>query len=99
MKTIGILGLGSMGNIIDLFDITGIVPPYFVQISIGIYLIEIIFILTGTLVTVDSGKDELQEKYELSKNLKRGLTLYLITTLLSTIMLTGLAAVALSGLG
>jgi len=94
-----VAGIGSIGKIVDIFDITGIVPPYFVQISIGIYLIEIIFILTGTLVTVDSGKDELQEKYELSKNLKRGLTLYLITTLLSTIMLTGLAAVALSGLG
>jgi len=92
-------GIGSIGNIMGLFDISSIVPPYFVQVSIGIYLIQIIFILTTTLVTVDSGKDSLQEKYELSRNLKRGLTLYLITTLLSTILLTGLAAVALSGLG
>ena len=94
-----IAGIGSIGNIVNLFDITAIIPPYFVQMSIGIYLIEIIFILTGTLVTVDSGKDALQEKYELGKNLKRGLTLYLITTLIGTIALTGLAAVALSGLG
>ena len=94
-----IAGIGSIGNIINLFDITSIVPPYFVQVSIGLYLIEIIFILTGTLVTVDSGKDELQEKHELAKNLKRGITLYLITTFISTILLTGLAAVALSGLG
>jgi Flp pilus assembly protein TadB len=94
-----IAGIGSIGNIVNLFDITSVVPPYFVQVSIGIYLVEIIFILTGTLVTVDSGKDELQEKNELSRNLKKGITLYLITTLIGTLALTGLAAVALAGLG
>lgn len=94
-----IAGIGSIGNIVNLFDIVNIIPPYFVQVSIGLYLVEIIFILTITLITVDSGKDELQEKSELSKNLKRGLSLYLITAFLSTLALTGLAAVALSGLG
>ena len=94
-----IAGIGSIGNITNLFDITSVVPPYFVQVSIGLYLIQIVFILTGTLVTVDSGKDELQEKNELAKNLKKGITLYLITTLIGTLALTGLAAVALSGLG
>lgn len=92
-------GLGSIGNITNLFDINGIIPPYFIQASVGIYLIEIIIILTGTLVTVDSGKDVLQEKYELSRFLKKGMTLYLITTFISTLALVGLAAIALSGLG
>ncbi len=94
-----IAGIGSIGKITTLFDITAIIPPYFVQVSIGLYLIQIIFILTGTLVTVDSGKDELQEKNELSRNLKKGIMLYLITTLIGTLALTGLAAVALAGLG
>ena len=94
-----VAGIGSIGNIVNLFDIASIIPPYFVQVSVGIYLIEIIIILTGTLVTVDSGKDALQEKYELSNYLKRGMTLYIITTLIGTLALTGLAAIALSGLG
>jgi len=94
-----IAGIGSIGNIVNLFDITSVVPPYFVQVSIGLYLIEIIFILTGTLVTVDSGKDDLQEKNELAKNLKRGIMLYIITSFVGTLLLTGLAAIALSGLG
>ncbi len=92
-------GVGSIGNMVNLFDIASIIPPYYVQIAIGIYLIEIIFILTGTLVTVDSGEDKLQEKHELAKHLNRGIILYLVTALFSTLALTGLASIALSGLG
>ncbi len=94
-----VAGIGSLGNIVNLFDISSIVPPYFVQVAIGFYLIEITFILTKTLVTIDSGKDELQEKADLSSYLKKSLFLYLITTLVSSLALAGLAAIALSGLG
>jgi hypothetical protein len=74
------------------------IPPYYIQISVGIYLIEVIFILTAALVTVDSGRDPLREKYELSRNLKKGIALYLITALISVIALSTLAIVSLSGL-
>ncbi len=88
----------SLAKIGNLFDITQMIPPYFIQLSIGIYIIQIIFILTSALVTVDAGKDTLKEKYELAKNLKRGLSLYLITAFISILALTLLASVALSGL-
>ena len=89
---------GNIGNILSIFDITKMIPPYYVQVSIGIYLIEIIFILTAALVTVDSGKDPLREKYDLSRYLKRGIYLYLATALISILALTLLAAISLSGL-
>lgn len=92
-------GLGSFASIASIFDVTQMIPPYFIQLSIGIYIIEIIFILTGALVTVDAGKDSLREKYELSRNLRRGMGLYLITALVSILALAILASVALSGLG
>ncbi len=91
-------GIGNLANIANLFDVTKMIPPYFIQASIGIYIIEIIFILTIALVTVDAGKDPLKEKYELSKNLKRGIFLYLATALVSILALTLLASIALSGL-
>jgi hypothetical protein len=72
------------------------IPPYFLQIAVGIYIIEIIFILTVALVTLDAGKDPLREKYDLSKNLKTGMFLYLITALLSVAVLTLLAAFAVN---
>jgi Flp pilus assembly protein TadB len=94
-----VAGIGSLGNILSLFDVTKMIPPYFIQIAVGIYIVEIIFILTSTLVTVDSGKDELKEKYELAKNLRRGLMLYLATALVSTLALLILGVVALGGIG
>lgn len=88
----------SFSAVTDLFDITAVIPPYFIQVSIGIYIIEIIFILTSALITVDSGKDPLKTKYDLSRNIKRGIYLYLGTSLVATLSLVILAAVALGGL-
>jgi len=93
-----IAGFGNMAGITQIFDITKMIPPYFLQIAIGIYIIEIIFILTGTLVTVDAGEDKLKKKYDISRYLKFGSLLYLITALVSVLVLSILAAVALAGI-
>ena len=92
-------GYGNIGNIAGIFDITQMIPPYFLQAAIGIYIIEIIFILTSTLVTVDSGEDKLKKTYDTSRNLKVGFLLYFATSLIAIIVLGILAAVALSGIG
>ncbi len=92
-----VAGFGNISQITGLFQVTQMIPPYFLQISIGIYLIEISFILTAALVTVDSGKDPLREKAELARNLKTGMLLYLGTALISIIALTLLATVVLGG--
>jgi Flp pilus assembly protein TadB len=98
-STASIAGLGSLGNITSIFNVTQMIPPYFMQVSIGVYIIEIIFILTKTLVTIDAGKDTLKEKYEISRNLTIGLTLYLITAFISITALTLLSSLALGSLG
>ncbi|MBM3233052.1 hypothetical protein FJZ18_02710 [Candidatus Pacearchaeota archaeon] len=90
-------GYGSLAvNLVKLFQVEQMIPPYFLQISIGLYIIEIMFILTVALVTVDAGKDPLKEKYDLSKNLLYGISLYLVTALLATLALSFLASFALS---
>jgi len=91
---------GSVGGIVGqngLFQIANMIPPYFLQIAIGVYLIQITFVLTRTLVTIDSGEDKLKQTYDISKNLIRGSILYLITALISIIALSALASVALGG--
>ncbi|MBU0760883.1 MAG: hypothetical protein KJ600_02270 [Nanoarchaeota archaeon] len=94
----GVTDVGFAG-VFDIFQVETMVPPYFIQLSIGIYIIEVIFILTGALVTVDSGKDPLRQKYELAKNLRTGIFLYLATAFISVMALALLATFALGGLG
>ncbi|MEM0465430.1 MAG: hypothetical protein QXW97_01865 [Candidatus Pacearchaeota archaeon] len=92
-------GIGAnILNIITLFRLESIIPPYYLQIAIGIYIIEIIFILTITLVIIDSGEDKLKQTYDISKNLIAGGFLYLFTSLLSIILLSILAGIALAGI-
>ena len=89
---------GSLSNILSIFDVSQIVPPYQLQIIIGIYILEIIFILSTALVTIDSGKDPLKEKHELSKNLISGMSLYFVSSLISIVALSVLVTIALSSL-
>lgn len=91
-------GIGNISSLTQIFDIKTMIPPYFLQVAIGIYVIEIVFILTSTLVTVDSGEDKLKKKYDTAKNLMFGCLLYLVTALISIIVLSILAYFALSGI-
>lgn len=91
-------GFGSLSGILQIFNVETMIPPYFIQLSIGIYIVEIIFILTAALITIDAGRDSLREKAELSKNLNRGIILYLVTAIVSVVALTLLATIALGNL-
>ena len=91
-------GIGNLGTITDLFQIQNVIPPYFLQIAIGIYLVQIIFILTSTLVMVDSGEDKLEKVNKIGKNLKRGILLFFIVAVLTTFVLFILTSVVLTNL-
>jgi hypothetical protein len=97
-ETGGAMGVDTFADLLNLFDITRMIPPYYLQIAIGIYIIQVIFILTGTLVTVDSGQDKLKQTNETSKNLIKGCLLYLVVTLIAIIALSALANIALGGI-
>ena len=93
-----VAGIGSLSNILELFNVVNMIPPYFLQVAIGLYIVEIIFILSSTLVTVDAGEDKLKRIYETGKNLKRGVLLYVIVALISILSLALLAGVAVGGM-
>jgi|APSaa5957512622_1039677.scaffolds.fasta_scaffold00169_29 hypothetical protein len=94
----GIPGLGNLDAVLDIFQIEQMVPPYFLQLAIGIYLIQIIFILTLALVTINSGEDKLEQTYQVGKNLKKGMLLYFVVALFAIIGLFVLASVVIGGL-
>ncbi|MEM2932664.1 MAG: hypothetical protein QW622_00390 [Candidatus Pacearchaeota archaeon] len=88
----------STTTITQLFNVAVMIPPYALQIIIGIYMIEVIFILTKALVMIESGEDRLKEKYELALNIRRAMMLYTITTIIAIIALSALAIISISGL-
>lgn len=90
-------GLGAE-QITTLFNLSNMISPYALQIIVGIYVVQIIFILTKALVTIDGGEDRLRERYETAINLKRAITLYFLCALISIIALSLLAIFAVSGL-
>jgi Flp pilus assembly protein TadB len=87
----------NVQTITSLFQIETMIPPYFLQIAIGIYLIEVIFILTGTLVTIDSGEDKLERTSRIGDNLRAGMVFYFITALISSVALFALSSIVLQG--
>ena len=94
----GMVSAGGLSGVLNIFDVVAMIPPYFIQISVGIYLVQIVFILTGTLITIDSGEDKLQKINKIGINLKKGLILYLVTAFIAVVALFLLSSLVLSNL-
>jgi len=62
----GILGLFGDG-----------IPTYYFQMVVGIYVVQITFILTVIANGVENGSDKLNERYQLGNNLIRSTILYI----------------------
>jgi len=92
-------GFGNIGTVLDIFEVAKMIPPYFLQIIIGIYLIQIVFILTRALVTINSGEDKLERTNKTGKNLTKSIMLYFLTSLAATLALFILTSIVLGNLG
>ena len=90
--------IGGLANISKIFDIVKMIPPYYLQIAVGLYLIQIIFVLTGTLVAIDSGDDKLEKMAKTAINLKKGVLLYFIVAFMAAAVLSALSSIVLGGL-
>jgi len=95
---LNVSGFGGIGEALNIFNYLDMIPPYFLQIIVGLYLIQIVFILTDTLVTVDSGEDKLENTNKTGQNLKKAISLFFITSLIGVIALTILSVVVLNGM-
>ncbi|MFA5992396.1 MAG: hypothetical protein WC796_01675 [Candidatus Pacearchaeota archaeon] len=92
------LGGFNIGDFLRIFEVDKMISPYFLQISVGLYIIEIIFILTNVLVVIDAGEDRLKRTKETGNNLGRGVAIYFVITLIAIVLLSSIAAIALGSL-
>jgi hypothetical protein len=54
------------------------IPTYYFQIVVGLYIVQIIFILTILQNGIENGQDKLNERYLLGQNLIRSTVLYCV---------------------
>ncbi len=87
----------NVAAIAGLFKIEDIIPSYFFQIVVGVYLVEVAILLTRLYNAVENGSDKLNEKYLIGKNLYRSTGLYVIIAAVITIIFSLLAKGILSG--
>ncbi len=68
------------------------IPTYFFQIIVGIYIVEIIWILTVIENGIENGSDKLQERFLLGRNMIRSLLLYSFVALVIMVIFNAIAA-------
>jgi hypothetical protein len=67
-------GATGMGGMLEIFGIG--IPTFHFQIVVGLYIIQIAFILTVLSNGIENGSDKLGERFALGRNLTRSVLLY-----------------------
>ncbi len=75
---------GGVTGLIDLFG-DGI-PTYYFQIVVGIYVLQIVYILSILTNGIENGADKLNEKYTMGKNLINSTIIYVIISFIVIIL-------------
>ena len=88
---IGDTGFGGIGAVAGLFEIKNIIPSYYLQLIVGLYVVEIGMILTVLANGIENGADILNEQYSLGKNLYKSAIIYTIVATFITIIFSLLA--------
>lgn len=89
-------GISAIGPwVLGIFQMSSTVPLYIFQPVVGIYLIEIILLLVWLISEVESRGDKIYRLFNTTKILPIGAVLYIICTVVVTIMFTGIAKFAL----
>jgi len=83
---------GNMGTSSTLSELFGDgIPTYYFQIVVGIYVVQIIYILTILANGIENGSDKLSERFNLGINLTKSTILYIIISLIVIILFNLLA--------
>ncbi len=87
----GAEGLGAVANLANFIKVTDVIPSFHFQLVVGLYLIEITFILTILSNGIEKGVDKISREYDLSKNLFYSSVLYVIIALIGIVIFSILA--------
>lgn len=75
IENLGATELG--GRISDVAGLFGVgIPTYYFQLVVGVYVFQIVYILTIMANGIENGADSLQERFNLGRNLVKSTVLY-----------------------
>ena len=83
------------GMVLELFGDS--IPTYYFQLVVGIYVVQIIFILTVLTNNIMNGTDKLNEEYMLGSNMRRSTLLYCGITLVVMLVFNMIASRVVGG--
>jgi hypothetical protein len=93
-------GMEGMSGALQLMEIFGdSVPTYYFQVIIGIYVVQIIYILTVLVNSIQNGVDKLSERNMLGKTITRSVILYSIIAAVVMIIFNLVAGMVIGGIG
>ncbi len=90
-------GIGGFGDMLTLFGIG--IPTFYFQVVVGLYIVEVVFILTVLSSGIENGVDKLGERYALGQNLIKSTLLYCFIAALVIILFNLFAGSILANTG
>jgi hypothetical protein len=83
-------GLGSAGGLLENFS--GGIPTFYFQIVVGLYVVQITYLLTVLVNGIQNGSDKLNERYLLGENLTKSTITYVMISFIIMILFSTIAA-------
>ncbi|MBD3209720.1 hypothetical protein GF367_04890 [Candidatus Woesearchaeota archaeon] len=93
----GAEGLGSGAQFIDSFGMG--VPTFFFQIVVGLYVVQIVYLLTVLVNGIQNGADKLNERYLLGKNLIKSTFTYVAIAFIVMLLFSIIAGSIVNSVG
>ena len=87
---------GTTTGLLELFSDS--IPTFYFQIVVGIYVVQITYLLTTMLNTIENGYDPLNERFMLGNFIRKSGVLYSAIAFAVIMMFNIIAATVVSGL-
>ena len=89
----------GFANLLGFVDASSAIPTFYFQIIVGMFVVQVIFILTILSNGIENGADKLKEQDSLGKNMMRSTLLYVVVGFLTILLFNLLAVALLSSVG
>ncbi len=87
----GAAGAGPGVGIVQLFSVETATPPFLFQLIVGIYVIQVVMLLSHLLAGVIYGRDKIEARWMIASNLLIATSIYVVITLVASFFFSQLA--------